>query len=102
MNIDRDTELQRSRLLRFGLAALVLLVWALFAGGAGCVATSECNESTGCPEGEVCYRFSCRVTCQTDAACAEGLACLPCQDPNEDTNHCFGRRVRACVPVDSG
>jgi hypothetical protein len=102
MNIDRDGELQRPRPRPTGWAAAVLLFWALLLGGVGCVQTAECNESTGCPESEVCYRFSCRAICQTDASCGGGMTCRPCQDPDEDTNHCFGRRVRACVPVDSG
>lgn len=65
----------------------------------GCVETAECDATVPCDDGQICYDYECRVTCELDDECGSGSVCAPCQqdDAEGTVDHCFEATVFACV-----
>jgi len=81
-----------------GMVAILAALWLI--GTVSCVRTAECNESSRCPNGEVCFQFECRDVCERDADCGESGRCVRCEDSESGENRCFGREALACLPAD--
>ncbi|QDG49822.1 hypothetical protein FIV42_03425 [Persicimonas caeni] len=65
----------------------------------GCVETAECNATVSCPDEQVCYEYTCRDTCQTDAECSTAETCAPCiGGAVGGEGKCFGEEQNACIP----
>lgn len=72
-----------------------IALWGLIAA---CVETLECDESIGCPDGQLCFKNACLIVCNDETPCEVGT-CEPCivEMDGSVVNRCTGREGSVCV-----
>lgn len=58
-----------------------------------CVTTAECDPSSPCARGEVCYEYTCRKTCEGNEECEDDEQCVSCSLYDS----CAGKSENACI-----
>ena len=94
--------MSKSEILAHSVFSFALIIFAVAAAISSCAETADCDRNIKCPDGQLCFRSFCKVTCELseDASDAQGTCprddqiCRPC------SGLCAGDDGMVCVDPD--